>query len=130
MHYNQYKRLSVIIFIICVISPIILKIAVLCNYCIQSKYYAEVLCNNKNQSDSKCKGRCQLFKDLKNIEDENSKPELPNSLKEKLEFYLSFYKIIVYEVSYTYPIKIIKQFIAYHEFILCNGINVDVNTPP
>ncbi len=55
------------------------------NYLIQYKYYVEALCVNKNKPELKCNGKCHLAKELKTVDEEPVKPELPQRFKGKIE---------------------------------------------
>jgi hypothetical protein len=57
----------------------------LSNYLVQYKYYVEVLCENKNKPELKCNGKCHLAKELKTVEEDPEKPELPQRFKDKTE---------------------------------------------
>ena len=58
---------------------------ILTNYIIQYKFYVEVLCVNKNKPELKCNGKCHLAKELKTVDEEPVKPELPQKYKDKTE---------------------------------------------
>jgi hypothetical protein len=60
-------------------------VGILSNYLAQYKYYVEVLCENKNKPELKCNGKCHLAKELKTVEEDPEKPELPQKIKDKTE---------------------------------------------
>jgi hypothetical protein len=79
------KRYLSIALLFCFLTPILLKVGILSNYLVQYKYYVEVLCENKNKPELKCNGKCQLAKELKNVDEEPVKPKLPQNNKDKTE---------------------------------------------
>lgn len=52
------------------------------NYFINKKYYATVLCINKENKNLDCEGNCQLTKELKSVETShtNDSPQAPKEL--------------------------------------------------
>ncbi|MGY6560913.1 MAG: hypothetical protein ACXITV_02285 [Luteibaculaceae bacterium] len=60
-------------------APLIFRGLVLIDYGLRFNYYAEVLCENKNETAFACNGTCQLS----TLNDKNSKSEheIPNAFK-------------------------------------------------
>ena len=79
------KRYLSIALLFCFLTPLFLKVGILTNYIIQYKFYVEVLCVNKNKPELKCNGKCHLAKELKTVDEEPVKPELPQKNKDKTE---------------------------------------------
>ena len=79
------KRYLSIALLFCFLTPLFLKVGILTNYIIQYKFYVEVLCVNKNKPELKCNGKCHLAKELKTVDEEPVKPELPQKYKDKTE---------------------------------------------
>lgn len=79
------SRCLAYLLLICFLIPIFLKVGILSKYVIQYKYYIEVLCINKNKPELKCNGKCHLAKELKTVDEEPLKPELPIKYKDKTE---------------------------------------------
>jgi len=79
------KRYLSIALLVCFLTSLFLKVGMLTNYIIQYKFYVEVLCVNKNKPELKCNGKCLLAKELKTVDEEPVKPELPQKYKDKTE---------------------------------------------
>jgi hypothetical protein len=79
------KRYLSIALLFCFLTPLFLKVGILSNYLVQYKYYVDVLCENKNKPELKCNGKCQLAKELKTVDEEPLKPELPQRSNDKTE---------------------------------------------
>lgn len=69
------------IFIFALLFSLFAKLEVCISYLINQKYYAEVLCENKEEEDSCCMGKCAMTKELNNLaEKEEEQPtKTPNS---------------------------------------------------
>jgi hypothetical protein len=83
--YMCSKRYLSIALLFCFLTPLFLKVGILSNYLVQYKYYVEVLCENKNKPELKCNGKCHLAKELKTVEEDPEKPELPQRFIYKTE---------------------------------------------
>jgi hypothetical protein len=79
------KRYLSIALLFCFLTPLFLKVGILSNYLVQYKYYVDVLCENKNKPELKCNGKCQLAKELKTVDEEPLKQELPQRSNDKTE---------------------------------------------
>jgi len=79
------KRYLSIALLFCFLTPLFLKVGILTNYIIQYKFYVEVLSVNKNKPELECNGKCHLAKELKTVDEEPVKPELPQKYKDKTE---------------------------------------------
>jgi hypothetical protein len=74
-----------IVLLVCFLSPIFFKVAILTDYVIQYRYYVEVLCDNKNKPELKCNGKCHLAKQLKKLDEDPVKPEFPQKIQGETE---------------------------------------------
>ncbi|HET6992079.1 MAG TPA: hypothetical protein VFJ43_12175 [Bacteroidia bacterium] len=61
------------------------KTFILIDYCINKKYIATVLCENRNRPQCHCNGKCHLRKELK--KDDERQGNEKQSLNEKQEIY-------------------------------------------
>lgn len=78
-------RFFVYILILSLSLPFLNKTVVLTNYFLNYQYYALELCENKDNLDLKCNGKCALMKDIKSVEvktDDLNPPEAPNNMVE------------------------------------------------
>jgi hypothetical protein len=55
----------------------------LVDYQIRYDYYVNVLCENQDDKELKCNGKCALMQDLKNVEQPNSQeePSIPSFIQ-------------------------------------------------
>ena len=74
-------RLISTIIVFSLLFSLLAKLQVCVSYFVNQEYYAEVLCENKEEEDSCCKGKCAMEKELvKLTEKEESQPTKdPNS---------------------------------------------------
>ena len=72
-------RILTVILLLCFVLPTGLKLGLLVDYQARYDYYATVLCENKENQELECNGKCALMKDLKSVEQTNSEPEEPTS---------------------------------------------------
>lgn len=92
-------KLFIYILILSLSLPFLNKTVVLTNYFVNYQYYSLELCENKDDLDLKCNGKCALMKDIKSVDvktDESNPPEAPNSVMVELVFIdeLSNFEII------------------------------------
>lgn len=80
-----------ILLCVCLSLPFSLKSGIMARYMVQQKYYAEVLCKNKDVPSMECKGKCQLMKELKDSEPVSEKE--PGKAPESLKFEISLFII-------------------------------------
>lgn len=94
-----------------------MKLGILVDYQVRYNYYVNVLCENQEEPELKCNGKCALMKDLKNVDQSRSQEEptipsfvqfdhfatevidnesIPNSIKLKDNFfyYINFYSFL------------------------------------
>jgi hypothetical protein len=76
------KQLVAIVLVFTFCFQNIGKLLVLINFAVNREYIAKNLCVNREKSDNCCKGKCELKKDL---EEQEKKESIPNSVKEKSE---------------------------------------------
>ena len=69
------------IFLFSILFSLFARLEVCISYFINQQYYAEVLCENKDEEDSCCMGKCAMEKELTNLaEKEDEQPvKTPNS---------------------------------------------------
>lgn len=61
------------------IVPTAIKVGYMVDYTVQYDVYATELCENRDQPDLKCNGRCQLMKNIESVDANNDlPPETPN----------------------------------------------------
>jgi hypothetical protein len=130
MYSKRYKLITAVILLFLFTSPILMRFGVLCNYCIQYKHYTKVLCINKDQPDSNCKGKCQLSKDLKELDQVPKKPKLPNIFNEEIEIFFVFEIGNNLVFNYYLEYLSIKKNQIINKWILTKGIIVDKFIPP
>ena len=122
------KRYLSIALLFCFLTPLFLKVGILTNYIIQYKFYVEVLCVNKNKPELKCNGKCHLAKELKTVDEEPVKPELPQKYKDKTEdiFLIhDFFNLISSELTNN-----INSYSNYNPPFLSFGFKENIFQPP
>lgn len=84
------RQFSAIGLVLILMLPLLAKVGVVSNYIIQYDRYAYQLCENKENSEMGCNGKCQMMKELKRVDSPETKaPALPGLLKTKdLQFAL------------------------------------------
>lgn len=63
------NRILSILFIVTLLSPTLLKIGIIGNYWVQFEKYSQELCENKDNVEMSCNGKCQLMKEMKHSEE-------------------------------------------------------------
>ncbi|MEZ5173360.1 MAG: hypothetical protein R2850_07585 [Bacteroidia bacterium] len=78
------RQISAIGLLIILLLPLLTKVGVLGNYFIQYDKYANELCVNRANPDLGCNGKCQMMKELKEVDAPLAQaPVLPLVLKIK-----------------------------------------------
>ena len=74
-------RLISIVLLCSLLFSIFAKLQVCISYIVNQEYYAEVLCENKDEEDSCCKGKCAMEKELVRLteKEEPQSTKNPNS---------------------------------------------------
>lgn len=76
-------------FLLCsLIIPFGIKVSTYIDYAIRYDYYVNVLCENKDNSEMKCNGTCQLSEVNSDSNDNSQKPTIPNSSKIEISFFI------------------------------------------
>lgn len=101
------------------------KTIVVSNYLINKRYISENLCENKNDIQLKCEGKCHLKKQLLK---EDKKEQTPiNKVKEKIEFQiLQSSRHIDFGVLYNY----LKPFVCVYLNLYIKTLTISVFHPP
>jgi hypothetical protein len=76
-----------VILILSLFLPISVKLGVIVNYFVQYDYYANELCENKENAALQCNGKCALMDDLQSVDNTRSteeEPVLPEIVKLEL----------------------------------------------
>jgi len=68
--YFCHVKILVYTILFAVLFSLFARLQVYINYIINQKYYAEVLCENKQVKDSCCHGKCAMEKELVNLSQE------------------------------------------------------------
>lgn len=87
---NMLRVLSIAL-LVTLLLPLSLKFTVLADYMMRYKHYAMVLCENKENSEMKCNGKCQLSKGLAKAsqsEEKNTIPEIPSQANVEISFFI------------------------------------------
>lgn len=120
------KRLLSIVFVLLILAPSVLKLAVVGNYVVQYERYSQELCENLDKPELACNGKCQLMKELKETEANGPvAPVLPQfQLKEQpaCEFESTSYLKLNVALSKQYPFPILSG--------LPEGLSGSVFHPP
>lgn len=121
------QKLIALILLMTLLVPVGLKVAMVADYVVRYDYYANELCENKDQPALKCHGTCQLNDNLKQVSEQKSeKPSLPSSAKLELPaFILNAVNASVYFLTNNHR-NITDQFLSSNY----QSIAQDVNTPP
>lgn len=61
-------RIVSILLAVLVLTPSVLKVAVVSHYVVQYERYSQELCENIDKPELACNGKCQLMKELKETE--------------------------------------------------------------
>lgn len=72
------KLVTYILFMFFIV-PTAIKVGYMIDYTVQYDVYATELCENRDQPDLKCNGKCQLMKNIESVDANNDlPPETPN----------------------------------------------------
>ena len=106
-------------------TPTMMKVGIIGNYWVQFEKYSQELCENKDNVEMSCNGKCQLMKEMKHS-DEGVPFSMPNSISIK-EF-----PAVSGSSSNQSPVFINKKVIVYsnYEAELASGMSSDVFHPP
>ena len=119
------NRFLPILLAILVMLPTLTKLGVIGNYWIQYQTYSQELCENKDNLEMSCNGKCQLVKEMKQA-NETIPFSLPNSI--------SFKEFPAISDSYSDEKQQLSEIkaIVYSTFTpeLVSGMNKDVFHPP
>ena len=75
-------RLISIVLLCSLLFSILAKLHVCISYVINQEYYAEVLCENKDEEDSCCKGKCAMEKELVSLTEKEETQSTKNQNSE------------------------------------------------
>lgn len=103
-------RSAVAIFLILVLTfPFGLRLSVFANYAVHYQRYAQELCENRDQPELKCNGKCQLMKELKAVSpSESNEPEAPKVPSESM-VEISPFVVHYFSLSYLFSEPFIAQ---------------------
>ncbi|MEX1188953.1 MAG: hypothetical protein WED33_06825 [Bacteroidia bacterium] len=77
-------RLKAIILALIILLPTLLKAGVIANYWLQYDKYANELCENIDNSELECNGKCQMMEELNQTStDSNPLSQIPELFKQK-----------------------------------------------
>jgi len=110
------------------VLPLLVKVGIVVNYIFQYERYATELCENLDQPELECNGKCQMMEELNKVEQRNeTAPELPVLAKIiELGFYTYF--------SSSFDLSFFKNTIAARfnllEVSVLQGVHTDIFQPP
>ncbi len=81
------------ILILSLLLPMSVKLGVITNYFVQYDFYTNELCENKDNTELQCNGKCALMKDLQSVDNTSSSEEEP-VLPETVKFELLLQQLI------------------------------------
>jgi len=97
------------------------------HYVLHKKYYAEVLCENKDKPKMHCNGKCHLKKELKQAQQESENPNnpipIPKTNKEIFPAILEKYVV-------TKEFELFNDFKLYFVQFYYKDIYIEILTPP
>ena len=78
------------LYIITMLKPVLPYV----DYAINFDYISTELCENKDDKELKCFGKCHLQKEIKKVADEEENPAVPNIKKVAEDYYIPEFNII------------------------------------
>jgi hypothetical protein len=70
----QYRALA---FVLMMITPLLLRFAIMADYVARYDYYATVLCENQDRPELSCNGKCAMMENLRETENQDQ-PQAPS----------------------------------------------------
>ena len=122
------KRLSAIWFLFVLVLPLLVKVGIVVNYIFQYERYATELCENLDQPELECNGKCQMMEELNKVEQRNeTAPELP-VLAKIIELGFCTYFSSIFDLSF-FKNTIAARFNLLEVSVL-QGVHTDIFQPP
>lgn len=77
----QYRALG---FVLLLLTPLVVRFAIISDYLVRYEYYATVLCENQDKPELSCNGKCAMMQNLQEAENEEL-PQAPPMPKLKVQ---------------------------------------------
>lgn len=98
------------------------------HYVLHKKYYAEVLCENKDKPMMHCNGKCHLKKEIKELEENKNNPNTPIPIfQNNKEVFPAIMEIVN---RFSINSYLIKQFGNNYILPLFLDVFLDIILPP